>query len=206
MLTLCHILHSVSHWPVLVYFINKLIRFEQVVQRQHQQAGRAAKAAAARAGAAHVFASVEAHPKQRVAVNCIVPSFLSVWSTMPSNSQFHVQLPGWTFLLAAVGWCCLTSMQQQAEDGCGINCGLCCCTAGFACLPQAVACCGSSTVPLGQVMHVLAWIACFSCLHCRVSGRLQSFVKSTAHVLHGPRQCSLCACCLRTQLGKLGQW
>jgi hypothetical protein len=22
MLTLCHILHSVSHWPVLVYFIN----------------------------------------------------------------------------------------------------------------------------------------------------------------------------------------
>jgi hypothetical protein len=24
MLTLCHILHSVSHWPVLVYFINSL--------------------------------------------------------------------------------------------------------------------------------------------------------------------------------------
>jgi hypothetical protein len=24
-LTLCHILHSVSHWPVLVYFINCLL-------------------------------------------------------------------------------------------------------------------------------------------------------------------------------------
>jgi hypothetical protein len=38
-LTLCHILHSVSHWPVLVYYLNMLYRYKLLTAAVHHVQG-----------------------------------------------------------------------------------------------------------------------------------------------------------------------